>query len=74
MGPIVVLVGPPGAGKSTVGRLVAARLGVAFRDTDDDVEAASGTSVSEVYTVVNALEAIGHLEFQGAAKPRGLSS
>lgn len=34
----------------------------------------SGTSVSEVYTVVNALEAIGHLEFQGAAKPRGLSS
>ena len=37
-GPLLVLVGAPGAGKSTVGRAVAARLGVAFRDTDDDVE------------------------------------
>jgi shikimate kinase len=36
--PVVVLVGPPGAGKSTVGRAVADRLGVGFRDTDGDVE------------------------------------
>jgi shikimate kinase len=39
-GPRVVLVGPMGAGKSTVGRLLAQRWGTAFRDTDDDVEEA----------------------------------
>jgi shikimate kinase len=49
MAPVVVLVGPPGAGKSTVGRLVAGRLGVPFRDTDDDVEAAAGMSVSDIF-------------------------
>jgi shikimate kinase len=47
--PVVVLVGPPGAGKSTVGRLVAERIGVAFRDTDADVEAAAGTSISDIF-------------------------
>ncbi|MBK5307250.1 MAG: shikimate kinase [Frankiaceae bacterium] len=47
--PVLVLVGPPGAGKSTVGRLLAARLGVAFRDTDDDVEAAAGKTVPEIF-------------------------
>jgi shikimate kinase len=47
--PVLVLVGPPGAGKSTVGRLVAGQLGVAFRDTDDDVESALGKSVAEVF-------------------------
>ena len=36
--PRVVLVGPMGAGKTTVGRLLAERWGVPFRDTDDDVE------------------------------------
>ncbi|HEY5334852.1 MAG TPA: shikimate kinase, partial [Mycobacteriales bacterium] len=34
MAPRVVLVGAPGAGKTTVGRLVAGRLGIGFRDTD----------------------------------------
>jgi shikimate kinase len=48
-GPIVVLIGPPGAGKSTVGRLVAERLGVGFRDTDADVEAAAGRSISDIF-------------------------
>jgi shikimate kinase len=48
-GPVVVLVGPPGAGKTTVGRLVADRLGVAFRDTDADVEAAAGSTVADVF-------------------------
>jgi len=47
--PRVVLVGMPGAGKSTVGRLIAERLGVAFRDTDHDVEAVAGKRVAEVF-------------------------
>ncbi len=49
MPPRVVLVGAPGAGKTTVGRLVASRLGVAFRDTDLDVAAAAGKTVAEVF-------------------------
>ena len=47
--PRVVLVGPMGAGKSTVGRLLADRWGVAFRDTDDDVEQAEGRSISDIF-------------------------
>ncbi|MFI5101243.1 MAG: shikimate kinase [Actinomycetes bacterium] len=49
MAPLVVLVGPPGAGKTTVGRLLAASLGVAFRDTDADVEAAAGVPVPDIF-------------------------
>jgi shikimate kinase len=48
-GPRVVLVGPMGAGKSTVGRLLAQRWGTAFRDTDDDVEEAEGRSISDIF-------------------------
>lgn len=47
--PVVVLVGPPGAGKTTVGRAVATRLAVGFRDTDDDVEVAAGKPVSDIF-------------------------
>lgn len=45
----MVLVGPPGAGKSTVGRLLAERLGVAFRDTDTDVETVTGVAVADLF-------------------------
>ena len=47
--PVVVLVGPPGAGKSTVGRVLAERLGVALRDTDADIEAATGQSIADIF-------------------------
>ncbi|MFC0863465.1 shikimate kinase [Sphaerimonospora cavernae] len=49
MNSLVVLIGPPGSGKSTVGRLLADRLGVPFRDTDSDVEAVAGKSVSDIF-------------------------
>lgn len=47
--PRVVLVGPMGAGKSTVGRLLAQHWGVTARDTDADVEEAAGESVSDIF-------------------------
>ncbi len=47
--PVLVLVGPPGAGKTTIGRLVAERLGVPFRDTDTDIEQAQGKSIPEIF-------------------------
>jgi shikimate kinase len=46
---VIVLVGPPGAGKTTVGRLVAESLGVAFRDTDADVEVATGKTIPDLF-------------------------
>lgn len=49
MTPLVVLIGPPGAGKSAVGPLVADRLGVEFRDTDSDVAAAAGKPVGDIF-------------------------
>ncbi len=49
MSPVVVLVGPPGAGKSTVAEELATRLGVTVRDTDSDIEAAAGSSVQDIF-------------------------
>ena len=48
-GPRVVLVGPMGAGKTTVAALLAETWGVPVRDTDADVEAAEGRSVSDIF-------------------------
>ena len=48
-GPRVVLVGPMGAGKTTVGQVLAERWGVTLRDTDADVEAAAGKSVQDLF-------------------------
>lgn len=47
--PLVVLVGPMGSGKSTVGALLADRLGVPYRDTDADIVAAQGREVSDLF-------------------------
>lgn len=48
-GPVAVLVGPPGSGKSTVARQLAARLGTTSRDTDEDVERTAGKPISEIF-------------------------
>jgi shikimate kinase len=47
--PLVVLTGPPAAGKTAVGRLLAERLGAAFVDTDAEIEAAVGKPVGDIF-------------------------
>jgi shikimate kinase len=51
MTPKVVLVGLPGAGKSTTGRRLAKILAVPFADTDDLVERDAGRPVTEIFAV-----------------------
>jgi shikimate kinase len=48
-GPAVVLIGPPGSGKSTVAGILSEHLGLPARDTDTDVEAVAGKSVAEIF-------------------------
>ena len=45
----VVLVGPPGSGKSAVGRRLARATGAAFVDLDEAIEQAAGTSVARIF-------------------------
>jgi shikimate kinase len=49
MTPRILLVGMMGAGKTTTGRSVAARLGWTYRDSDADVEAKTGLTVPELF-------------------------
>ena len=77
--PIVVLIGPPGAGKSAVGPLLAERLGAEFTDTDAAVGAAAGKPVGDIFIeqgedAFRALEraaAAAALGEQGALRARG---
>jgi shikimate kinase len=48
-GPVAVLVGPPGAGKSTIGALLAGALGRPFADTDAIIEATAGKPIPEIF-------------------------
>jgi shikimate kinase len=47
--PRAVLVGPMGAGKTTVAGLLAEAWGTTARDTDQDVEAAEGRTISDIF-------------------------
>jgi shikimate kinase len=46
----VVLVGMMGAGKSSIGRRLAQRLGLGFVDADAEIEAAAGMAIAEIFT------------------------
>jgi shikimate kinase len=45
----IVLVGMMGAGKSSVGRRLAARLGISFVDADTEIESAAGMTIAEIF-------------------------
>jgi shikimate kinase len=64
--PRCVLVGAPGAGKTTVGGLVAAALELRFRDTDADVQALAGKPIPEIF-VDDGEEAFRKLERDAVA-------
>jgi shikimate kinase len=65
--PAAIMIGPPGAGKTTVGALVAARLGLDFLDADVVIEEAAGKPVSDIF-VQNGEEAFRALERAAAAR------
>ena len=45
----VVLIGPPGSGKSTVGRALSKLMEISFSDTDALIEAEAGKKISEIF-------------------------
>src|SRR5262249_57125085 len=45
----IVLVGMMGAGKSSIGRRLAARLGIPFSDADAEIEEAAGMSIADIF-------------------------
>lgn len=68
--PLVILIGPPGAGKSAVGPLLADRLGVEFRDTDAEVGTSAGKPVGDIF-IENGEEAFRELERSAATSALG---
>ncbi len=58
----IVLIGLMGAGKSTVGRRLAKKLGLTFVDSDDEIEKAAGCSIEDIF------EAYGEAEFRQGEK------
>ena len=66
-GPVAVLIGPPGAGKTSVGPLLAERLGTSFRETDADIAAAAGQPVSDIF-IEQGEPAFRQLEREAAAR------
>ena len=60
----IVLVGMMGAGKTTVGRRLATRLGRHFVDSDEEVERAAGMSIEDIFAAhgeaVQAVNVVAH--------------
>lgn len=70
MSPRAVVVGPPGAGKTTVGELLAERLGLPFRDVDADIVELAGKPISDIFTDDGEPE---FRRIEGEAVARGLA-
>ena len=68
--PAVILIGPPGSGKSTVGPLLAALLGVDFAETDALIAQRSGKPVADVF-IEDGEEAFRELERSAVAEVIG---
>jgi shikimate kinase len=51
MPPRYVIIGPPGAGKSTIGAMLARRLGLSFVDTDKTIVAKAGKPISDLFVL-----------------------
>jgi shikimate kinase len=70
-GPVAILIGPPGAGKTTAGGLLAALLGAEFLDTDTAIEEVAGKPVSDIF--ISDGEAV-FRELERAAAARTIAS
>lgn len=66
-GPVAILIGPPGAGKSTVGTLLAGLLGLPYTDTDTVIEQQAGKPVSDIF-IQDGEEAFRGLERAAVAR------
>ena len=45
----IILIGPPGSGKSTIGKALSRKLNLSFTDTDDLIENRTGISISQIF-------------------------
>ena len=45
----IILIGPPGSGKSTIGRAISRKLKISFTDTDQLIEVRAGMSISQIF-------------------------
>lgn len=60
----VYLVGMPGSGKSSVGRALSSRLALPFIDLDEEIEAAAGATIAEIFAGVDGGVAAGEAAFR----------
>ena len=65
--PRLVLIGPPGCGKSTVGAALASKLSIEFIDTDNQIESSYGHKISDIF-VDKGEEFFRELEFAALAQ------